>query len=60
MNPSDPTLVVLMVVARRIARAHRTDPAAALADYQAHASAMTPDEIKTFDRMIVDAAIQAA
>lgn len=60
MNLIDPTLAMMLVVARRIARTHYTDPQAALADYQSHVSAMSPGEIKTFDRMIVDCAIQAA
>lgn len=60
MTSLDPTLVMLLIVARRIARTHRTNPEVARADYLAHASAMTPGEIETFDRMIVDSAIQAA
>lgn len=60
MTPLDPTLAMMLVVARRIARTHRVNPVEALADYLAHISAMSPGEIETFDRMIVDCAIQAA
>lgn len=60
MNPIDPTLALMFVVAQRIARTHRIDPQAARADYESHVSAMSPGEIATFDRMIVDSAIQAA
>lgn len=60
MNPLDPAVALMIVVARRIARTDRIDREAAYADYLAHASAMTPSEIETFKRMIVDSAIQQA
>lgn len=60
MNPVDPTLAMMLAVARRIARAHRTDPQQAQADFTAHTSAMSPGEIKTFTTMYLDCLIEAA
>lgn len=59
MSPADALgYAVLYAVARRIARTSASDPAAASADYQAHAAGMSAEEVREFDKAIVGFVLQ--
>jgi hypothetical protein len=60
MNTLDPTLAMMLAVARRIACTNRTDPQQAKAEFKAHTSAMSPGEIKIFTEMYLDCLMAAA
>lgn len=58
MKQLDPTLVMMLVVARRIARTNRTNPQQAQAEFNAHTSVMSPGDVETFTQMYLDSIMQ--